>query len=269
MKVRGRYADFAHTAAIARALLADLDRQELDGILFTGDLTGLALPSEFAAARDALGPLLDDQRVLGIPGNHDVYTPGAVRDDLFGAHFGTWMRSDDPTRSLPIVRRFGDDATLVAVQDVRACWPHDSSGYLPPAQVAALREIAADRDLVRGVRILAMHYCVRMPDGQRDGYFHRLRNDEAVLALAAELGFELIVCGHVHHRSVHRAGSATPVALANPGSVSHGRRGRAYHVYTIEAGTVRLATRRYRDDSGSFEAWDGAPGDGLLVGGGE
>ncbi len=45
-----------------------------DHLVISGDLTQLALPEEFAKARMALRPLLQDQeRVSIVPGNHDYY----------------------------------------------------------------------------------------------------------------------------------------------------------------------------------------------------
>ncbi len=266
MVAMGRFADFADTAEIARALVADLQAQQLDGIVFTGDLTGLALESEFAAAKDALAPLLDDPRVLGIPGNHDVYTYGSR--GAFERHFGPWIRSEvsgtdtSSTAPYPIVRTYGDEAAVIAVRDVRPCLPHDSSGYLPESQLAALRQRIAE--LPDRVIILAMHYCTRMPDDSRDSYLHRLRNDRQVAAVSEELGVDLIICGHVHHRSVHPSRADAPVAVANPGSVSHGRRSRVYHVLEIADGKLALQARRYDLESRTFGRWAEAPHSGPL-----
>jgi len=261
MKVFGRYADFEKTTLVAQALTKDLASQNLDGIVFTGDLTGLSLETEFAAAKQGLAPLLEDHRVLGIPGNHDVYTFGSK--GAFERHFAAWIRSEgNEPETYPIVRTYGDEAAVIAVKDVRPCLPHDSSGHLPADQIERLRRIVGE--LEGRVIVLAMHYCIRMQDQSRDSYFHRLRNDRQVLKLAEDLGIDLIICGHVHHRSVHRRGEGSPVAFANPGSVSHGRRGRIYHVLTIEDGEIELSARQFDAETSTFQEWAQAPQIGRL-----
>jgi 3',5'-cyclic AMP phosphodiesterase CpdA len=261
MKLLGRYADFEDTALIARALTKDLANQDLDGIVFTGDLTGLALETEFMAAKQALDPLLNDPRVVGIPGNHDVYTFGS--SGAFEQHFAPWLRSDvDSAHPYPIVRTYEDKVAVIAVKDVRPCLPHDSSGYLPKGQIERVRHLV--QGLQDHVIILAMHYCIRMQNQDRDSYFHRLRNDQQVMTLAEDLGVDLIICGHVHHRTVHKRGEGSPVAFANPGSVSHGRRGRIYHLLTIENGNIELSARQFDAESGSFREWAEAPQSGRL-----
>jgi len=261
MKMLGRYADFEDTAKVARALTDDLASQDLDGIVFTGDLTGLALESEFVAAKQALAPLLEDPRVVGIPGNHDVYTPGSR--GAFERHFAPWVRSESGgPGQYPVVRTYQDEVAVIAVKDVRPCWPHDSSGFLPADQIERVRRVVGELDA--RVTILAMHYCIRMQDRPRDSYFHRLRNDQQVLRLAEELGVDLILCGHVHHRTVHKRGQGSPVAFANPGSVSHGRRGRAYHVMTIEDGEIELSVRQFDPEAAAFQPWAQAPQTGRL-----
>lgn len=65
-----------------------------DLVVLSGDTTTLALESEFALARRALHPLLDNDcafPTLIVPGNHDAYTPDAQRRQLMRKYFGPWM----------------------------------------------------------------------------------------------------------------------------------------------------------------------------------
>ena len=61
-----------------------------DHVVVTGDLTNLALESEFELARDLfereLG--LDPSRVTIVPGNHDLYTRGALASRRFERYLG-------------------------------------------------------------------------------------------------------------------------------------------------------------------------------------
>jgi len=274
LRFRGRYGAFEHVQAVAEAFIADLSSEIPDGILFSGDLTSLALGSEFQMARETLAPLLEDPRMIGLPGNHDVYVGSAERQRLFEAAVPRWVESDlrreelppgcDASYPYPLVRLVGEDIAVLALRDARASLPHDSSGRVPAHQLRALDGILASDCLEGRTRILAMHYCLQRADGSRDKYLHRLRNDKEVLAWAASHGIDLIVCGHVHHRGVLARGPGQPVALANPGSLSYYKESCAYHVIHVEHGVISLRARRYNKRAGEFEPWDDAPGSGPL-----
>jgi 3',5'-cyclic AMP phosphodiesterase CpdA len=275
LRYRGRYSAFEQVEAVAKAFLADLEVTQPDSILFTGDITSLALESEFQMARETLASLLEDPRMIGIPGNHDVYVPSAQRRRLFEASFPQWTRTDLPeidfpsehaaSYPYPLLRLVGDDVAILAVRDVRAGLPHDSSGRLPAHQMRALESILSSDAVAGRTVILAMHYCLLRADGSRDKYLHRLRNDEQVLALAERNNISLIVCGHVHHRGVLKSGQASPVPLANPGSLSYYKESCAYHLISVEGSEISLKARRYDKQRGCFEAWDEAPGCGVLT----
>ena len=79
LQLLGRKGDFREAASITSALVADLRELQADHILFTGDLSGLALDSEFEEAHRLLEPLLGSGRITGLPGNHDLYVPAAAR----------------------------------------------------------------------------------------------------------------------------------------------------------------------------------------------
>ncbi len=267
LRFRGRYRAFENTPAIVEAFLNDVTGFEADALVFTGDVTGLALDSEFRAAKACLGPILEDSRVLGIPGNHDVYVRQAEREARFEQHFPSWVRSDFSHESrYPLLRLVGEDVAIVALKDSRAVAAHDSSGQVSAEQLSTLETIVRLPEVSGRVLILALHYCVRLADGSRDTRLHRLRNDREVVHLAAELGFRLMLCGHVHHRMVHRAGEVIPIHLANPGSLTLEGRSCAYHWIDVEDGEMSLSARRYDASQGVFVAWEDAPGVGRLAG---
>jgi hypothetical protein len=70
-------------------LLDDIDAQQVDHVLCTGDLTALAFDEELARAARAFGPrLAEPARYTVLPGNHDRYTREAVRRRTFERAFG-------------------------------------------------------------------------------------------------------------------------------------------------------------------------------------
>jgi len=264
LKLSGRHAAMLDAVKIARAFVEDIQELSPDHVLFTGDVTGLSLPSEFECARATLETLVEARNTTGIPGNHDVYLGRAAREDYFGRWFGEWLETDLQRSQLPgslqesypwpLVRLIGDEVAIICLRDSRPTPFHDSSGLVSEVQMRAaehvLDNIVGDR-----VKILALHYGLRRPNGARDGYFHRLRNDEEVLDLAERKNVTLLVHGHIHHRAVHVAGDLSPVAMANPGPLAYTKDARAYHIYTVNNGHVGVEARHFDEASGTFIAW--------------
>ena len=62
-----------HRTSVVDALMDDLSRAPIDHVVVTGDLTNIALVSEFGAARERLKRLGDARDVSIVPGNHDAY----------------------------------------------------------------------------------------------------------------------------------------------------------------------------------------------------
>lgn len=278
LAILGRHRVFADAPEIGRALVEDLESLRPDAIVSTGDLTGISLESEFTKAREILAPLLKDDRVTGIPGNHDVYVPSAEMDRLYEKSFGSWTRtdlaSDDFPRELralypyPLLRRLGEATALFAIRDVRPAPYHDSSGLVGPAQLAAL-DALLDHPLARGkTKILALHYGLCRADRSPDGRFHGLRDVPALVEVIRRRGVALVIHGHLHRRFVLTPTEAWPFAIANPGSVASGKphHSRAYHILSVDRGRIELEARRLNAASGRFEAWPEAPGTGQIVG---
>jgi len=274
LKLGGRHEAMSDAVRIGRAFVEDVLDQGPDHILFTGDVTGLSLPSEFERAHAVLEKLVEARNVTGIPGNHDVYVKSAVRHDFFDRWFGSWLQTDLRRRDLPgnlqtaypwpVVRHVADEATIVCLLDSRPVWWHDSSGLVSELQLQAAEHVLTNLEPGRA-KILALHYALRRPDGTPDSFLHRLRNAEDVLAMAERARVDLVVHGHIHHRAILPAGERVPVTMANPGPLSFRNRARAYHIYTIENSHIELTARRFDDASGKFVDWPDATGVGSLA----
>src|SRR4051812_15584053 len=70
-----------HRSAYVRAIAKEITRAKVDHVVITGDLTNLALEQEFEAVKQLLEDdlHLDAEHVTVVPGNHDLYTRGALR----------------------------------------------------------------------------------------------------------------------------------------------------------------------------------------------
>lgn len=274
LRFSGRSGALRGALQVTRALVRDLQELEPDHILTTGDHTGLSLPPEFEAAREALGPLLEMTNVTSIPGNHDVYVKSALRERLYEQWFGEWTRSDLAPEDFPaadrdaypypLVRLIGEELALLCLRDVRPCAFYDSSGRVPASQLRVLEHILALPRIRTRVKVLALHYGLVRADRSADARLHGLRNARDVLRIASAGGVAMVVHGHLHGRFVHRQGEAVSMAIANPGALAYAGRSMAYHVYAIERDRIEVNARRYIVDRDRFEAWPDAPGSGVV-----
>src|SRR5687767_11673468 len=89
LTVGGRARDYEDAPSTIRQIANDFRHHVAEHLIVSGDLTAYALDMEFRGVREVLGELADDPRTCTIvPGNHDTYTPGAVRTKRFEKYFG-------------------------------------------------------------------------------------------------------------------------------------------------------------------------------------
>lgn len=185
-----------HKVEALDALTADLKTFAVDHTAVTGDLVNLSLPGEYALARawlEALGPA---SQVTVIPGNHDIYVPGARNGPSM--FWGDYMRGDDGAGpgAFPFVRRRGDVA-LIALSSALPTGPFMATGRLGASQLAPF---AAALDSARGLfRIVLIHHPPVSPPSR---YLRRLTDADAFRRVLAQKGAELVLHGHDHCRSL-------------------------------------------------------------------
>jgi 3',5'-cyclic AMP phosphodiesterase CpdA len=250
---RGRH--FVGSDTRIAALLADVDAQQVDHALCTGDLTGVSTRAEFARVAELFGERLHQpRRFTCIPGNHDRYIAGV--DALFTQRFGALCEG----AQFPFAKALDDGLTIVGVDATRATGVIDSSGLVGEAQRQRLLEMLTDASLASRFVVVALHYGLLRADGSRDSPSHGLRDDEQVLALLdrEDVTVDLVLHGHMHRpyvvqtkrRQVVNAGSATDLHLAC-----------GYHVYDIDPRrfTVRLERREWQAETGRYVAVPNSP----------
>jgi 3',5'-cyclic AMP phosphodiesterase CpdA len=194
-------------------LLADIAAHDADHVAVTGDLTNLALPGEFTAARDWLGRLGPSARVTAIPGNHDATVRVPWRDGI--GRWRPWMAGDDDAPAegaprFPFLRRRGPVA-LVGLCSAVPTLPGSAAGWLGAEQLARLPPLldAAGREGLFRV-VLVHHPPLPGPGGWR----RELRDRDALGAVLRRSGAELVL--HGHHHAVLRAaveGPAGPIPV--------------------------------------------------------
>jgi len=245
-----------HPVALFRAIVDDLNARPVDHVVVTGDLTNLSLRPEFELARQILdGIRLGPERVTVIPGNHDVYTIGALQQKLFRQLIAPYATSDGKNSvEFPIVRVRGEVA-IIGLSTALPSPPPLADGWLGGAQLEALDRVLGDLD--GKFRVLLLHH---PPYTNRHAILRGLRDRRALQKVLARRGCELILHGHEHRDlSVTLPGPRGPIPVIGVGSGTYDdaradRRAR-YNVYTIEGGRlVSVETRVHDAAAGSFAA---------------
>jgi 3',5'-cyclic AMP phosphodiesterase CpdA len=217
-------------------------------LVVTGDVTNLALESEFELVRSKLrGAGLP---VTVIPGNHDAYTRGSARARRFESYMAEFMVGErHGGADYPYIQRHGDVA-LVGVSTAIPSLPLYAVGQVGDEQLARLGDMLSALAQEPVARIVLIHHPV-MPGVAKPR--HGLNDREAFARVIAEHGAELILHGHEHRRidgdlpgprgpvPVHGIGSGTYLSQ-KPGK--HG----AFSFYDASPAAI---TRIYH-------TWDGA-----------
>ena len=155
LQLGGRARRFAHAEETLRQIARDAESLGVEHLVLSGDLTAYAMPDEFIRARAALAPWAEDRaRASVIPGNHDRYTPGALKSRRFERSFGQLLPSDIPELAVedgfPFVRLLGErDADVTRMLEVLLLAqitgrPYAAPPGLPADRLALLRQAFDD-----------------------------------------------------------------------------------------------------------------------------
>jgi 3',5'-cyclic AMP phosphodiesterase CpdA len=257
---RGRH---YHTG-VFEALIADLNRLDIDHAICTGDVTNLAMEQEFHFARELFDRIrLGPRDVTVIPGNHDAYIARGAA--YFTGYFAAYHACDPGWEwpdgdAWPVVRVRGDVAIIGVSTSLATPW-FTAYGEVGPTQLERLRRVLADARLADRCRIVAIHH---PPAGRwARSRIRGLHDRKAFAAVLAEAGAELVLHGY-EHRNLHNTlpgpgGTAIPVNGINSGTYEAGDAERlaAYRIYAVGPANSRPAPRGadmriYVPDSGQF-----------------
>jgi len=239
----GRRQHFSGVEERLAALLEDVDAQNVEHALCTGDLTAVAYDAEMQRAAEIFGARLEHpERYTVLPGNHDRYVRS--NDRVFERYFSAVA---DAGRGYPYMKPIAPGVTLIAIDVTRPTSLFDSSGEVGATQMEALRRLLHDPALEREMVIVALHYGLLRSEGERDRPSHGIRDDLALIAALDDPAarVDLVLHGHIHkayrvkteRRTIACAGSATDLHVAC-----------GYDVYELDpAARVFTASRRVWD----------------------
>jgi 3',5'-cyclic AMP phosphodiesterase CpdA len=251
----GRPAVPAQIEAIEHLIRTD----KFDVVAVSGDLSQRSRAGEFQRAQVFIRDAQRVSKVIVVPGNHDVKWWRAPLG--FGAKS---MMYDNYKKFIskdlePVLKVSG--ATFVGLNTSQGVTPRTLTwnvrdisiiGDLRPEQFEKAEE-AFENAPSGNARVIVMHHNpVKGELSQR----HGLKRTTKILGKFAEMGVDLILCGHDHQESVHyiehtRRGTV----ISTAGTVSNrSRGGRPSSVNEIKIGpnSIDVTTRIWSDDKKTF-----------------
>ncbi len=226
-----------HDGRLFDEMVAAARNLEVDRLVVTGDVTNLALESEFEHVRRKFGEA--ELPVTVIPGNHDTYTSGSVRSRRFESYLMEFMVGDRVAgHDYPFVLRH-DDIALVGTSTAIATWPLWATGAVGNSQLERLEEVLCGLKEEGRTRVVLIHHPVVKGHSKPR---HGLVDLDAFGAVIQEAGAELVLHGHEH-------------ALLD--GVLPGPEGTQALVHGISSGT---AVSRHPRHAAAFSLYEVGPG---------
>ncbi len=205
-------------------LVEDIKAHEPDHIALTGDLVNIALHKEIEIAADWLETVGAPTHVSLVPGNHDAYVPGALKQAVRA--WKPYMSGDagetfkQNANGFPYVRRRGDIA-LIGVSSARASAPWFATGRIGTAQTRSLMQVLRELGRQGLFRVVMIHH---PPNKNATGWHKRLTDASRLRAALQEWGAELVLHGHTHLATRNTLpGPNGPIPVICAPSASNGR----------------------------------------------
>jgi 3',5'-cyclic AMP phosphodiesterase CpdA len=249
-----------HDEALAPTLAPELDAQDLDLVVISGDFTQNGTEAEFKIAREFIDTITAP--VFAVPGNHDVPQINLLRRIVSPyAHYRKYIDANlEPFVDI-------DGVAVCGLRTARRFSPdmNWSNGYLDKRQLRAL-EARLNKASPDAVRVIVAHHPLLYPETGEPKHQRRVRRADRALEEFSRLGVRLVLSGHFHlsYVRVHeqpgtvkegapdglRRATAAPILVAQTSSTTSTRlRGHpnAYNLISIEGGEIQIDVREWRD----------------------
>jgi 3',5'-cyclic AMP phosphodiesterase CpdA len=254
---------FGHPAVPEQyeAIEALIQERKYDVVAISGDVSQRARAGEFQRAREFIRQAEKISHTIVVPGNHDVawwLAPMGFGDQskMF-AKYRAYINQDLE----PVLRVSG--ATFVGLNTSQGVSRHTLTwnmrdisiiGHLTRGQIERAKA-EFERSRADDARIIVMHHNpVKGELSQR----HGLKNTQRILGAFAEMGVDLVLCGHDHQEAVHyiehtRRGTI----ISTSGTISNrSRGGRPSSVNSIRIAEkdIEVSTLVWSNDERTFIA---------------
>jgi 3',5'-cyclic AMP phosphodiesterase CpdA len=197
----------AHPVGVCETLARRLAQADIDHVIITGDLTNLALDSEFRRARQIVEMIGPPAQVTMIPGNHDTYTRGALRHHRFERWFAPYLVDDADAHHTaitrgrlhyPFVRSPAPHVRIYGLSSAIPTPPFLAFGHVGRAQLERLEALVAAEPPGVAVRIVLVHHNLHHRMGMAE-YVASLYDRKAFSAAMHRVGASVVLHGHTHH----------------------------------------------------------------------
>ena len=251
-----------HRATYVQAIAERLHEDNVDHVIITGDITNLALESEFAFAKRVLEDSLrmSPRDVTIVPGNHDAYTFGSYTKGRFGRTFREYLESDLPDLTVatplgrfPVVKLRGN-AAVIGLSSAVPRFPFVAAGELGRAQLTALAEVLVHPEVMQRTPIIALHHPLDRPQSPLKAWLEGLRDAEPIEKLLRGAKKALVVHGHLHRRLDRPTADGIRMVGATSASLHHHDQGRmaAFNMYELKEGRFHAWSEVYEATSNTF-----------------
>lgn len=200
-----------------------------DVVAVSGDLTQRARAGEFQRAQVFLREAQKHSQTIVVPGNHDVLwwrAPLGLRDnDLILEAFRTHLQDEVE----PVLRV--DGATFVGLNTAQGVnrrtltWNVRDISIIGDLRKSQIERAAQEfeKSPEGDARVIVMHHNpVKGELSQR----HGLKNTKKILGAFAEIGVDLVLCGHDHQEAIHYIEHTKKgTVISTAGTVSNRSRG--------------------------------------------
>jgi 3',5'-cyclic AMP phosphodiesterase CpdA len=238
-----------------------------DAIAVSGDLTQRCAKSEFIEARRYLDEIGEIAPYVVVPGNHDIRWLGAVARNLglLGllqdrAHEFKYSRykryiTPDlcPSLEVPgaVIAGLNTAHGIARGSLTRRFRDLGVIGHVRKSDILAVSR-AFESATPDAARIVMIHH--NPIEGSISGR-HGLANTREALRAFAELGAELVLCGHDHQEAIHTIETTAPgLVISTAGTISNRLRpGRAssFNLVSVEERNLHITTHAW-DNAGGF-----------------
>jgi 3',5'-cyclic AMP phosphodiesterase CpdA len=202
-------------------LVAHMKQAKPDHIAVTGDLINLALKEEIRLAAAWLNQLGPPEQVSVVPGNHDTYTPDALKRIIEA--WRPYMTGDEPGPAeadglpLPYLRVRGDVA-IIGVNSGRATLPFYATGTFRRKNAEQTAGLLRQAKEAGQYRVVLIHH---PPFLKATARHKRLIGAARFRKMIEQEGADLILHGHTHILSREEiAGPDGPVPVIGVPSAS-------------------------------------------------
>ena len=228
---------------VLEKLTTAVKAENADQILLTGDLVQIGLQSEITQAAEWLGSLGSADRVMLVPGNHDVYARGSA-----AAIYDCWadylFQGGQPGH-FPVMRKLGK-LSLIGLSTACVSPLFMATGKLDTDQLEELARLLESADQEQQLICLLIHH---PPLPQMTKWRKALANAQDLQDILERFPPPLIFHGHLHHNREQQWGGSRIFCTAAASSVNDA----SYRVIDIEdkdeCWSLRMALKSVAIDS--------------------